>query len=111
MIINENIIKNKIKNLEGIYEKHPDRFEKLRKELIEIVIMSYPEKFRKRARGIQFYIEFELNKYKDPVIRMNRMVELFWDKFYEFNSTINDPAGIAFDLEKNNKKGKILPLN
>ena len=111
MEVNENIIKHKIKNLEGIYENNPDKFEKLRKELIEIAIMSYPERFHKRARGIQFYIDIELKKYKDPLIRMNRMVELFWDKFHEFNSIINDPAGIAFEREKNKKKGKILPLH
>jgi len=111
MLKDELNIKKIINDLEKINYKDPDHFEKLRKELIDITIKSYPKKFQKRARGIQFQLDYELNKYKDPVNRMNRMVELFWDKFHEFNDMMNDPAKFTFEREKNKKKGKVLPLH
>jgi len=93
-----------------LYKKNPDKFEELRKEIIEQAINSYPEKYQKRARGIQFVLDCELNKHKNPISRMNCMVELFWGKFFDFQAAISDPVYFSEKKERNKKKGKILPL-
>ena len=100
-----------LKKLEGVYDQDPVHFEKLRGQVIDMTITHLPEEFQKRARGLQFVIDSELSKYKDPVSRMNRMVELFWEKFHEFNAAVNDPAGTTLEREKKKKKAKVFPLH
>ena len=46
-----------------------------------------PER-RLRAQQYQWQIEGELRKYKDPVARMNHMIEIFWAGVYEFNDAL-----------------------
>ena len=96
--------------LEDVHEKDPHQFEALRREILNQSIDSYPERYRQRARGLQFALDCELAKYKNPVARMNRMVELFWEKFYEFQSDVSDPAGYDARRELNKKGGKLYHL-
>lgn len=42
-----------------------------------------------RLRKIQAGIDRELRRYKDPVARMNKMVELFWKGFAKFHRALN----------------------
>lgn len=111
MLKSEHELKKALLKLESLYEKDPDRFEDLRREIINNAINSYPEKFRLRARGIQFTLDSELNKYKNPVVRMNRMVELFWEKFSEFQTAVSDPENYTSEKERNKKAGKIIPFS
>ena len=111
MIKSEHELKKSLLKLEYLYEKDPDGFEDLRREIINNAINSYPEKFRLRARGIQFILDSELNKYKNPVVRMNRMVELFWEKFSEFQTAVSDPENYTSEKERNKKAGKVIPFS
>ncbi len=43
---------------------------------------------KKKLLQLQLNIEKELRQYKDPVARMNKMVELFWEGFEEFNDVM-----------------------
>ena len=99
-----------IEDLERLFKKNPERFEDLRKEIINQAINSYPEEYRQRARGIQFGLDFELNKHKNPAMRMNRMVELFWDKVYEFQAVVSDPVYYSEKKKTNKKEGKVISL-
>ena len=100
-----------LQNLENLYEEDPDHFEALRREIIHKTINSYPEKFQQRARGIQFTLDCELNKYKNPLSRMNRMVELLWEKFAEFQTVISEPTKYVAEREAAKKAGKVIPFN
>ena len=51
-----------------------------------------PER-KKELIQFQLSIDKELRKYKDPVARMNKMVELFWEGFKEFNDCMNKFRG------------------
>ena len=46
-----------------------------------------------KLEQLQWKIDGELRKYKDPVARMNRMVELFWEGFKEFQEVMNSVSG------------------
>lgn len=103
------IINELLAKLPNLYEKDPKEFEKIRKQIFEQFINDLPEKSRKRARGIQFTIEAELNKYTDPVVRMNRMVELFWKQFADFHGVLHDP--MSYIKDNSGKKAEVINFN
>ncbi len=96
--------------LEGIYKKDPVKFEKIRKQIIRDTIDTFPKEFQQRAYGIQFSLDHELGKIKNPVVRMNRMVEIFWEKVSEFQAVVNDPTGVIAERENKKKTAKVIPL-
>ena len=105
-------IDNLLPQLEQYSEHDPDKFEALRQEIITSAIESFPERYRQRALGIQFTLDCELRKYKDPVARMNRMVELFWEKVNELNLALNNPTAMMAVREDEKKRvpAKVIPL-
>lgn len=102
---------NSIDKLAGLYQKDPDLFEAERKKLIQETIDSFPPEYRAKAQGLQFKIEANLDRYKDPVARMNKMVEIFWSHFQEFQEVINDPAGYLKKSDDKCNPGKVLLFN
>lgn len=110
MINRENNVGEMLQQLDGLFEKDPGRFEDLRKNIIDTTISSYPEKFQQRAQGIQFSLDCELNKIKNPVVRMNRMVEIFWKKVDEFQTVVNDPISAAEERQRKKKAAKVIQL-
>jgi hypothetical protein len=97
--------------LTGLYQEDPELFEAERKKLIQETIDSFPPEYRTRAQGLQFKIEATLDRYKDPVARMNKMVELFWGYFQDFQDVINDPAAYLEKTDKEKEPGKVLRFN
>jgi len=58
---------------------------------IDDFIDSIEDEDRKlKLQQLQFRIDRELHKYKDPVAKMNKMVELFWEGVNEFNQVLNN---------------------
>lgn len=86
MLISEYDLDKKLQRLEHLYGNDPLQFENLRREIIDQEINSYPAKHQQRARGIQFTLDCELNKYKNPIVRMNRMAR---EESYGKNSIIS----------------------
>ena len=103
-------IEDLLPQLELYSEEDPAKFEAIRQELIETTISSFPEKHQQRARGIQFALDCELQKYKHPVARMNRMVELFWEKFDEFQTAVNNPSEAIAERETRRKPAKVISM-
>lgn len=99
-----------LSRLGDLYRKDPEAFEAMRRLLIEQTIEGFPEEHRARAYGLQFRIDAELSRYKDPVARMNRMVELFWDGVQEFEAAISDPEGFAQEKINGRTEAKIIPF-
>ncbi len=91
-------------------EKDADKFETIRQKIIHSAISSFPPQYRKRALGIQFQLDHELDKCKDPATRMNRMIELFWEKVNELNVALNNPEALLEAREENRKPAKVIPL-
>lgn len=60
-----------------------------KEKLIEDYISSLPPERQQRLRQLQWKIDGELRKYKDPVAKMNRMAELFWEGVHEFKNAID----------------------
>lgn len=74
--------------LSNLYKTNPEAFDEYRKELLEELFNKLPKKKQKHARQLQWKIESELRKYKDPIAKMNKMVEMFWEGVYEFKDVM-----------------------
>jgi hypothetical protein len=97
-------------NLTGLYQRDPEEFERQSQELIRQAIERFPEKSRRRAYGLQFQIDAALSQCKDPVSRMNKMVEIFWEQFLKFQEAVCDPLKVIEEKEKRREEGKVIPL-
>lgn len=89
--------------LSELYKNDPDLFEVRCRELIEDMISSCPPERQERLRQYQWKIDQTLSGYKDPVARMNKMVELFWTGVGKFQDVLegNSPP---------QKTGKVVSL-
>lgn len=63
--------------------------ERMRDALTDFIENHIPEEKRQGMRQLQWKIDGELRKFKDPVARMNKMIELFWKGFNEFQLAVN----------------------
>ena len=65
-------------------EKHPEEFERQRQQEIQDIIDSAPEYMKKRLNGLQWRIDAEIKRAKNPMdacIRVNRiMMEMLFGK-------------------------------
>lgn len=110
MYSNDYRINQLMPQLEQYAGTDEEKFEEIRAEIIRAAIDGYPQEYRKRAEGIQFALDSELDRYKNPVSRMNRMVELFWEKVDEFNVALNKPSVYAEVREQKRTRAKVIPL-
>ena len=99
-----------IGQLAGLYQKDLQEFERMRTLLIEETIQPLPARRRQRAYGMRFIIEMRLRKYKDSVVRMNKMEEIFWEQFGQFHDVLQDPVRAAAERENKNQKAIIIPF-
>ncbi len=101
----------RIARLGELYRTDPVAFEAMRRLLIEETIDGFPEQHRAKAYGLQLRLDAELGHYRDPVARMNRMVELFWEGFKDFQQAVSDPAGFTRERQgKKGEEGKVIPF-
>jgi hypothetical protein len=110
MVTKEQTTEEILVRLTGLYQKNPGEFEELRKTLIERTIEEFPAEHRKRAHGLQFRIESRLRKYKDPVVRMNKMVEIFWEQFGLFHDVLQNPTKVIAEREQKKNKAVVVPF-
>ena len=73
--------------LSDLYKSSPEAFEDYRTKFIKRAITDLcadcPECL-KRCERFQWRLEQDLNKFKNPIARYNRLVELFWKQTEEF---------------------------
>lgn len=69
--------------------ENPELFEEQARKAIDDFISSTPEHQQPRLRGIQFTIDTTLGQIKDPIVRMNKMVEIFWEGAAKFSDALH----------------------
>ena len=85
--------------LKDLYKKDPEKFNEVTKEMINDFIESLPEEKQDVYRARQWRLEQELNKIKDPIERMNKMVQIFWvgvNKFIEA-TRLTETANVVYN--------------
>ncbi len=63
----------------------PEEFEKRRREAIEDLISKAPEHAQRRLRGLQWQIDMERAKCKNPLESCIRINDMLWDFVYAEN--------------------------
>ncbi len=96
--------------LQGLYQLDPEEFNRLSAALIREEVNNVPEEFKAQAYGIQRRVEQQLKKYKDPILRMNAMVEIFWQQFHEFQAVLNDPRDVLENKRRRGISAKVIPF-
>lgn len=66
----------------NLAKSDPARFEKERKRAIETVISRAPPEYQQGLRQLQWVIDGERRKAKNPVDAMVRLQKMMWTQFY-----------------------------
>jgi hypothetical protein len=95
--------------LARLYQEDPEAFDRKRQELIDEFIENLPnDDCKRRAKQFQFRIDGELRGIKDPIAKMNKMVELFWDGVIRFQHVLqacsmDEPNPVPTEATSNEK--------
>jgi hypothetical protein len=66
----------------NLAKSDPERFEKERKRAIEEVISRAPTEHQQRLRQLQWVIDGERKRAKNPIDAMVRLQKMMWTQFY-----------------------------
>lgn len=86
------LMRDTFNELKELFETNPPEAEERVKQILEEYISTLPEDRQQRARAYNWRIQQELRNYKDPIARMNKMVEMFWKGFSEFQQALSNPS-------------------
>lgn len=79
------------KDIEALFSLKGEEFEKARKELIDREIerigLGYPEQVA-RLKSKQWALDHKLDRIKNPVVRFEKMQDIFWEELEKFNNTL-----------------------
>lgn len=90
-----------------LWTNDPEAAERYHRQILEEHIEGIPDpERRKRARAMQWRIDQELSRYTDKTARLNRMIELFWAGFFDWQAALNDPKG--FKERQDGRKADVL---
>ena len=78
-------------DLKTLSETNPDAVEGKVQEILEEYIQTLDPVRQQRARAYNWRLQQELRKFKDPVARMNKMVEMFWKGVQQFQTALTNP--------------------
>lgn len=81
-----------LERLQGLFERDPEEFMRIRRILIARAIARFRPETRARARGVQFQIDARLGRRHHPVARLQAMRAMFWSQFETFRQTLEDAA-------------------
>jgi len=88
-------------------QKDQEEFKKMMRGMIDDIIENSREGNRDNLRRKQWKIDQELNKIKDPVAQMNKMVSIFWDGVYEFIDVAKDAGFGSENPEEKEPEEKV----
>ncbi len=93
-----------------LFREDPVAFEEYRLKTIEECISKLPEKRQQRARGLQFRIDNEMRKIKNPLARAAKMNSLMIESLMKLNGLFDIATGKA-ELEEPKQKANVLPFS
>ncbi len=95
-------------------QQDPAAFEALRKEIIEETIKGFPSDARRSMDGLQFRIDMERRKSKNPMGSCIRLSNMMKERLYTDSHPVTGAMGdsnCSFDASAQEKKeGEIIPL-
>jgi hypothetical protein len=98
------IMKLTFEDLKTLSESNPDAVEEKVQEILEEYIQTLAPERQQRARAYNWRVQQELRKFKDPIARMNKMVEMFWKGVRQFQTALVNPEVLL------NQKGEAVAI-
>ncbi|HBF07931.1 MAG TPA: DUF3135 domain-containing protein [Gammaproteobacteria bacterium] len=71
-------------------KEDPEALERLRQEAIEDLISNAPEQHQRRLRGLQFQVDMERQRAKNPMDSCIKISRLMHDSFSKLRDTLNE---------------------
>lgn len=90
-------------------ESDPDGLEHLRHALVEDFIQHAPANQRRRLKGLQFVIDMERRRAKNPVQSCIRMSQLMHDRVSILRDTLNDFGNLSA-IDDDRPRAPVIPL-
>lgn len=87
------------KDIESLFKLRGEEFEKKRREILEAEFNRIGEidiELAARARAQQWALEQRLDKIKNPLVRFEKMQEMFWKKTLEMRNAL---MGLSKELK------------
>lgn len=89
---------------------HPDEFEQRTNQIWEEFFKTLPNEKQKPARQFKWQLDAQLRGYKDPVARLNKMIELFWQGVQTFQLSLTNPNSLIAKSQ-DGSKAVVLPID
>lgn len=89
-------------------KEDPEALEQIRRDAVEDLISNAPEKHQRRLRGLQFQVDMEREKAKNPMDSCVRISKLMHESFSKLRDTLNEAQQTHVAQLKNilNQKAK-----
>ncbi len=95
--------------LSNLFLDDPKAFEEYRLKVIEECISKMRPESQQRARGLQFRIDNEMRKIKNPLVRAAKMNSMMIESLMELDGLFKVATGQA-ELPKPKDKADVLPF-
>lgn len=79
--------------LQEMAEKDPEGLEQLRRELCDQLIQNAPAAYRRKLRGLQFRVDMERRRAKNPMSACIAISAMMHDSFDQLRHALNEAAG------------------
>lgn len=101
--------------LRDMAQKDPEGLERLRIQLCDQLIQSAPEAYRRKLRGLQFRVDMERRRAKNPMAACIAISAMMHDSFDQLRQALNEAAGNATSTlggiqPENPAEAKVLPF-
>lgn len=81
--------------LREMAEKDPEGLERLRVELCDQLIQEAPEAYRRKLRGLQFRVDMERRRARNPMAACIAISAMMHDSFDQLRQALTEAAGNA----------------
>lgn len=95
--------------LSKLFQDDPEEFERYRQMVIEECISKMRPESQQRARGLQFRIDNEMRKIKNPLARAAKMNSMMIESLMELDGLFKVASGQA-ELPEPGEKADVLPF-
>jgi len=75
-------------------ETDPEAFELRRQQAVEAVIAKAPSDRQHRLRGLQWRVDMERRKYKEPLVRCQKVFSMMWKSVYDDHGLLQALNGL-----------------
>ncbi len=86
-------------DLKVMADQDPEGFEQFRRQSCQDFIRCLPKHHRQRLKAVQFRVDYELSKAKNPMAGLVKISGMMHDSFYQLTEKVNLLSDVIFTAE------------